>query len=171
MVCKIKSTNRQISSRSTDFRRDSDVSQGDVNREYYEIADTIYEKIDTTYDDLGMQVEMTNNDAYYVENIQFRSNMGICATNNEAYYMTNVVPMKQSTSYHQVTVGHRQHFPNVPIDADHSNGTENACKLDGTDSENAHTSTATEYLKVTVQNEGYTSTASSTPKVQQDERY
>ena len=168
MVCKIKSTNRQISSRSTDFRRDSDVSQGDVNREYYEIADTIYEKIDTSYDDLaalGMQVQMTNNDAY-VENIQFRSSMGISATNNEAYYMTNVVPIKQSASYHQV--GHLQHFPNVPIDADHSNGTEKPCKLDGTDSESVHTSTATEYLQVTVENEGDTSTASSSHKVQQD---
>ena len=120
MVCKIKIMN----STSRD-------SQTDINREYSEIVDTIYETIKTPSDDLadlGMQVKMTNNDAY-TENIQFRSSMGINATNNEAYYMTNIVPVKQNSSY---KVGHLP-FPNVTIDSDHSDDNiEKQCKLDGT---------------------------------------
>ena len=121
VVCKIKIMN----STSRD-------SQTDINREYSEIVDTIYETIKTPSDDLadlGMQVKMTNNDAY-TENIQFRSSMGINATNNEAYYMTNVVPVKQNSSYQ---VGHLP-FPNVTIiDSDHSDDNiEKQCKLDGT---------------------------------------
>ena len=57
--------------------------------EYCEIvADTIYERINTTTDnlgDLGMQVKMINNDAYTENAAQVCSSMGINATYNEVY--------------------------------------------------------------------------------------
>ena len=88
VVCRVKVMNLQRNSTvETDSCRVSD-----VNREYYEIVDTIYETINTSDDlaNFGMQVKMTNNDAY-TENIQFCSSMGISATNSEAYcYVTNV---------------------------------------------------------------------------------
>jgi hypothetical protein len=149
VVCKIKITKQQIDGTSADLQRDSD-----VNREYYdEIVDTIYETISDNF--LGMQVKMTNNDAY-TENIQFRSSTEINVTNNDPYYVTNVAPIKPNSSYQ---AGHLQHFPklNVAIDPYHSDGTEKqGTFIDGTELENPCTSTTTEYSQVTapVQKEG-----------------
>jgi hypothetical protein len=140
VVCKIKITKRQVDCTNADLCRDS-----------HEIAesDTIYETINTSSEDLGMQIKMTNNDAY----IQFHPSMGINVTNNEAYNVTNVtfVLVKQNSSY---GAGHLQHFPklNVAIDSYHSDGTEKQCKLDGTGLENPCTNTiTTECLRGTVQ--------------------
>jgi hypothetical protein len=141
VVCKIKITKRQSDGTSADLQRES--------RENYEIAEPIiYETINTSSEDLGMQIKMTNNDAY----IQFHPSMGINVTSNKAYNVTNIVPMKQNSSYQ---VGHLQHFPklNVAIDSYHSEGTEKQCKLDGTGLENPCTIT-TECLRVTVQGKG-----------------
>ena len=67
VVCKIKITNRQIGSTSVDLPRDSD-----------EAIDTIYETINTSSEDLGIQIKMANNDPH----IQFHSSMGINVTSN-----------------------------------------------------------------------------------------
>ncbi len=78
MVYKIKIMKQQIDGTSANLQRESD-----VNREYYdEIVDTIYETISDNV--LGMQVKMTNNDAY-TDNIQFRSSTEIKVTNNDPY--------------------------------------------------------------------------------------
>ena len=109
--------------------REVEMGDSDANREYYEsqiVADTIYETINTTTDDLGdlgMQVKMTNNDAYTENVAQVCSSMhmGINATYNEAYIYvtTNVVPMEQNSSYQ---AGHFLHTPNVAVHSDPSDG-------------------------------------------------
>ena len=138
VVCKVKVMIQKWQAGSTvetNSHRNSD-----VNREYYEIVDTIYETINTRDDlaNFGIQVKMTNNDAY-TENIQFHSSMGIKPTNNEAYYyVTNVVPMKENSSY-QAAQG--LHSPTVAKDSNHS---EKRCiLLDRSGSKNRRTSTTT----------------------------
>ena len=117
VVCKIYTKHRAES------LREVEIGDSDANREYYEIvADTIYETINTTTDDLGdlgMQVKMTNNDAYTENAAQVCSSMGINATCNKAYIYatTNVVPMKQNSSYQ---AGHLLHCPNVAVHSDPS---------------------------------------------------
>ena len=138
VVCRVKVMKRQRNSTvETDSCRVSD-----VNQEYYEIVDTIYETINTSDDlaNFGMQVKMTNNDAY-TENRRFCSSMGINATNNEAYcYVTNVVPMKENSSYQAAQL---LHSPNVARDLDHS---EKQYKLlDGSGSENPCISITTDH--------------------------
>ena len=133
VVCKITITKRQITSMSV--RRDSN-----------EVVDTIYETINTSNEDLGIQITMTNNDAY----IQFHSSTGINITSNEAY---NVVPVKQNRLTYQA--GHHLYFPNV---ADHSDDTKKQGNLGdhAIDLENPCTNTTTdsECLRVTVQSKG-----------------
>ena len=148
MVCKIKITNRQVDCTNVDLQGETN-----SNREYCEIADTIYETISDNLGDLGMQVKTTNNDVF-TENIQFHSSTGINVTNNDAYYVTNAVtvPMKQNSSSYRAD--HLQHFPklNVAIDSYHSDGTEKD-NLDGTDLQ-LETFCTTECVRVTVQNKG-----------------
>ena len=159
VVCKIKITNRQADNTNVDLQRETSNS----NREYCEIADTIYESISDNLADLGMQVKTANNDAY-TENIQFHfsTGPGINVRNNDAYYVTNAVtvPMKQSSSEssYRAAADHLQHFPklSVAIDSYHSDGSKKKDNnLDGTDLrlENLCTST-TECLQATVLNKG-----------------
>lgn len=153
VVCKIKIKNRQADSTNIDLQRETN-----SNREYCEIADTIYETINDNVADLGMQVKTANNDAY-TENIQFHSSTGpgINVRSNDAYYVTNAatVPMKQNSLSYQAD--HLQHFPklSVAIDSYHSDGSKKKDNnIDGTDFrlENLCTSTTVECLQVTVQN-------------------
>ena len=151
VVCKTKVINQQAGSTNIDLQRETN-----SNREYCEIADTIYESISDNLADLGMQVRTANNDAY-TENIQFHSSTGINVRNNDAYYVTNAVtvPMKQSSS-ESYRADHLQHLPklSVAIDSYHSDGSKKKDNnLNGTDLrlETLCTST-TECLQVTVQN-------------------
>ena len=158
VVCKIKIINRQADSTNVDLQRETN-----SNREYCEIADTIYETISDNLADLGMQVKTANNDAY-TENIQFHSSTGINVRNNDAYYVTNAVtvPMKQNSSESSYQANHLQHFPklSVAIDSHHSDGSKKKDNnIDGTDLrcqlEDLCTSTTdSEYLRVTIQNKG-----------------
>ena len=149
VVCKVYYTKHRAES-----LREVEIGDSDANREYYEIvADTIYETINTTsddLDDLGMQVKMTNNDAYTENIAQVCSSMGINATYNEAYIYvtTNLVPMNQNSSYQ---AGHLLHCPNVAVHSDPSDGIEKQHKGTNSEFENSCTNT-TECLQMSVKN-------------------